>query len=86
MHEKKGLVYQVLDAAGNKIGTPIIASQFYNKPTKKILEVKFKQNGVLREHFPSNEKSNRPGHSQQKYTGNLSNGGCQQEMSSVEII
>jgi len=51
MHEKKGLVYRVLDEAGNKIGTPIKASQFYNKPTLKNLEVKFKQNEVLRERF-----------------------------------
>jgi len=51
MHEKKGLVYRVLDEAGNKIGTPIKASQFYNKPTMKNLESKFKQNEVLRECF-----------------------------------
>ena len=51
MHEKKGLVYRVLDEAGNKIGTPIKASQFYNKPTLKNLEVKFKENEVLRERF-----------------------------------
>jgi hypothetical protein len=51
MHEKKGLVYRVLDEAGNKIGTPIKASQFYNKPTLKNLETKFKQNEVLRERF-----------------------------------
>jgi hypothetical protein len=49
MNEKKGLVYRVLDEAGNKIGTPIKASQFYNQPTLKNLEVKFKQNEVLRE-------------------------------------
>lgn len=51
MHEKKGLVYRVLDEAGNKIGTPIKASQFYNKPTLKNLELKFKQNEILRERF-----------------------------------
>ena len=51
MHEKKGLVYRVLDEAGNKIGTPIKASQFYNKPTLKNLESKFKENEVLRERF-----------------------------------
>ena len=49
MHEKKGLVYRVLDEKGNKIGTPIKASQFYNQPTLKNLEVKFKQNEELRE-------------------------------------
>ncbi len=51
MHEKKGLIYRVLDEAGNKVGTPIKASQFYNQPTLKNLEVKFKQNEVLRERF-----------------------------------
>ncbi|MEP6747445.1 MAG: relaxase/mobilization nuclease domain-containing protein, partial [Bacteroidota bacterium] len=51
MHEKKGLVYRVLDEKGNKIGTPIKASQFYNQPTLKNLEIKFKQNEVLRERF-----------------------------------
>ncbi len=51
MHEKRELVYRVLDEKGNKLGTPIKASQFYNKPTLKNLEVKFKQNEVLRERF-----------------------------------
>jgi len=51
VQEKKGLVYRVLDEAGNKIGTPIKASQFYNQPTLKNLEVKSKQNEVLRERF-----------------------------------
>ena len=56
MHEKKGLVYRVLDEAGNKIGTPIKASQFYNKPTLKNLELKFKQNEVLRARFAQHIK------------------------------
>ena len=51
MFQNKGLVYRVLDEAGNKIGTPIKASQFYNKPTLKNLEVKFRQNESLREPF-----------------------------------
>lgn len=54
MHENKGLVYRVLDEKGNKIGTPIKASQFYNQPTFKNLEIKFKQNEVLRERFVKN--------------------------------
>ena len=41
--------YRLLDKKGNKIGTPIKASQFYNKPTLKNLELKFKENETLRE-------------------------------------
>jgi hypothetical protein len=49
MYESKGLVYRVLDEKGNKIGTPIKASAFYNKPTLCYLEQKFKENVSLRE-------------------------------------
>lgn len=48
MYEGKGLVYRVLDEKGNKIGTPIKASAFYNKPTLLFLEQKFKENEVQR--------------------------------------
>jgi hypothetical protein len=51
MFQGKGLVYSVLDEVGNKIGTPIKASAFYNKPTLPFLEHKFKENEVLREEF-----------------------------------
>jgi uncharacterized protein YijF (DUF1287 family) len=40
MYQSKGLVYRVLDEQGNKIGTPIKASAFYNKPTLPSLEQK----------------------------------------------
>jgi hypothetical protein len=49
MYQSKGLVYRVLDEKGNKIGTPIKASAFYNKPTLAFLEQKFKENESLRE-------------------------------------
>lgn len=49
MYEKRGLVYTALDDKGNKIGTPIKASDFYNKPTLKYLEQKFVQNEPLRQ-------------------------------------
>lgn len=49
MFEKRGLVYTALDDKGNKIGTPIKASAFYNKPTLKYLEQKFVQNEPLRQ-------------------------------------
>jgi hypothetical protein len=39
-----GLLYRVLDAAGNPIGVPIKASLFYNKPTLNFLEQKFGEN------------------------------------------
>lgn len=43
-----GLVYRVLDELGNPIGVPIKASDFYNKPTLKFLETKFKGNEARR--------------------------------------
>ncbi len=48
MYKNNGLTYRVLDEKGNKIGTPIKASEFYNKPTLKNLELKFTQNEGLR--------------------------------------
>lgn len=44
MYERKGLMFSVLDDKGNKIGVPIKASDFYNKPTLKNLEKKFAEN------------------------------------------
>lgn len=41
-----GLVYRILDDQGNPIGVPIKASDFYFKPTLKILEEKFKTNEI----------------------------------------
>jgi len=49
MYEKRGLIYTALDDKGNKIGTPIKASDFYSKPTFKYLEQKFMQNEPLRQ-------------------------------------
>ncbi|OIQ93627.1 relaxase/mobilization nuclease domain protein [mine drainage metagenome] len=46
---KHGLMYRVLDEKGNKIGMPIKASSFYNKPTLLHLEKKFSENKMLRE-------------------------------------
>ncbi len=47
--QKRGLVYRVLDDNGNKIGVPIKASAFYNKPTLNNLEKKFVINDVRRQ-------------------------------------
>lgn len=44
-----GLTYNMLDSEGNKIGVPIKASDFYNKPTLKSLEEKFVTNDPLRQ-------------------------------------
>jgi hypothetical protein len=43
-----GLVYHILNENGKPIGVPIKASSFYNKPTLKFLEEKFKGNQVRR--------------------------------------
>lgn len=43
-----GLVYRILDEQGKPIGVPIKASDFYFKPTLKILEEKFKSNQIRR--------------------------------------
>lgn len=46
--QKGGLVYRVLDEAGNKTGVPIKASLIYNNPGLKYLEEKFIENEHLR--------------------------------------
>ncbi|MFV8341059.1 relaxase/mobilization nuclease domain-containing protein [Flavobacterium sp. XS2P39] len=48
MFINKGLVYKTLVESGKQIGVPIKASDFYNKPTLKFLEEKFKSNEVRR--------------------------------------
>jgi hypothetical protein len=42
--QRGGLVYRVLDDHGKPVGTPIKASQIYNKPTLKALQVRFEEN------------------------------------------
>ena len=44
-----GLLYQVLDEKGNRVGRPLKASQFPSKPTLVSLEQKFGQNKQQRE-------------------------------------
>jgi len=44
-----GLVYRVLDEKGQPIGAPIKASQLYNKPTLKMLEVRYEENAVAKQ-------------------------------------
>ncbi len=57
MYEKRGLVYTALDDTGNKIGTPIKASDFYSKPTLKYLEEKFILNENLRQQHQQQYRS-----------------------------
>lgn len=48
VYHHNGLLYRILDADGNPIGVPIKASKFYNQPTLKLLEEKFKENEAKR--------------------------------------
>ena len=50
LYEKGGLIYQVLDAKGERIGVPIKASSIYGKPTLKTLEEKFQKDAVNRQY------------------------------------
>ncbi len=46
--KKEGLYYRALDDNGNKIGVPIKASLFHQKPTLKFLKQKFEANEPLK--------------------------------------
>jgi len=41
IYKNNGLTYRLLDSNGNKVGVPIKASDFYNKPTLKFLNERF---------------------------------------------
>ncbi len=49
IYKKRGLVYRVLDEAGNKVGVPIKASAIGCKPTLDNLEKKFAVNETAKE-------------------------------------
>lgn len=57
MHNKKGLLYSLLDEKGNKIGVPIRASSIYGKPILANLEKQFKINEALRKPYREKLKS-----------------------------
>jgi len=57
MYNNKGLVYRVLDEKGNKVGTPIKASQFFIKPTLKKLEERFAKNQALKNPYRTRIKN-----------------------------
>jgi len=48
VYQHNGLLYRILNADGNPVGVPIKASTFYNQPTLKFLEEKFKENETKR--------------------------------------
>lgn len=50
IYKNNGLTYRLLDIDGNKVGVPIKASDFHNKPTLKFLD----------ERFVLNEKERQP--------------------------
>lgn len=52
-----GLLYHVLDEKGNRVGVPIKASSFYDKPTLKNLEQKFAINKIKRQPYKSRIKT-----------------------------
>lgn len=47
-YRRNGLTYRILDERGNKIGVPIKASDFYNKPTLEHLHQQFESNEIER--------------------------------------
>ena len=47
--KNNGLLYKILDQNSKPIGVPIKASEFYGRPTLKLLEGKFKSNEVQKE-------------------------------------
>ncbi|MEP6677187.1 MAG: relaxase/mobilization nuclease domain-containing protein [Ferruginibacter sp.] len=55
-YQKKGLYYRILDEDGNKIGVPVKASLFHQKPTLNFLEQKFEQNVALKSEFKKRVK------------------------------
>lgn len=48
IYKNRGLVYQVLDAEGNRIGKPVKASSFCFKATLNAIESRFEPNELLR--------------------------------------
>jgi len=44
INQNNGLVYRILNERGEKVGVPIKASDFYNKPTLSFLQEQFKLN------------------------------------------
>lgn len=58
MFKNKGLYYRILDGQGNKIGTPIKASAFYNRPTLSSLEERFMRNATAKKGLEGRVRTN----------------------------
>jgi hypothetical protein len=48
-YKRNGLTYRILDERGNKVGVPIKASDFYNKPTLPYIQQRFQLNETTRQ-------------------------------------
>ena len=55
--QNHGLVYRILDEQGNKVGVPIKASDFYNKPTLSYVEGRFTPNEAARQSHKARVKN-----------------------------
>jgi hypothetical protein len=56
-YKRNGLKYRILDEYGNKIGVPIKASDFYNKPTLRYLQNRFELNETARQPHKAHVKN-----------------------------
>ena len=57
IYKNRGLVYRVLDSAGNKVGVPVKASSINSHPTLDKLEKIFSSNKIKKEPFKQYMKS-----------------------------
>jgi Relaxase/Mobilisation nuclease domain len=57
IYKTNGLTYRLLNANGNKVGVPIKASDFYNKPTLRFLEERFVVNEKERQPYKARVKN-----------------------------
>ncbi len=57
VYQNNGLTYRILDENGEKVGVPIKASDFYNKPTLKFLEERFPLNEAAKQSHKSRVKN-----------------------------
>lgn len=57
VYQNNGLTYRILDENGEKVGVPIKASDFYNKPTLKFLEERFPLNEAARQSHKARVKN-----------------------------
>lgn len=57
VYQNNGLTYRILDENGEKVGIPIKASDFYNKPTLKFLEERFLLNEAAKQSHKTRVKN-----------------------------